>query len=248
MSRRKRLILVGLLAVGAMAGFYLWYLASTARVVVARGDIPPYQMLTAQDLEVRRVMALDLHPKAVRRPEEAVGMYTAVPLVGGAPILRPYLVARPQDRGLLIGRIPVPQGQVVVGLPTDLSRAAGGLVEAGSLVHLISVRRGRQPGSEAEGVLFAQKVLVVSVARGEAAGGPRGLPNGVALAVSPELAAEVALRQAEGDKGILLALTHRGAPDLPLPITVSLGEGGQARVGMAEASKLISPTAGLSGP
>jgi pilus assembly protein CpaB len=107
----------------------------TVRVPVAARDIPPYTVLTSQDVTWRDVVKGGEEPGAVRDPAEAVGKMALAALYRNEQIRKERLA----DPGLAAGR-------QVVSLNVDVTRCVGGLLRAGDLVDVWWVPDPAAPG------------------------------------------------------------------------------------------------------
>ncbi|SHE97554.1 pilus assembly protein CpaB [Desulfofundulus australicus DSM 11792] len=130
-SIRRHLPLLAAVAIGlAVALFSARYLLlyvnthrETVRVPVPARDIPPYTVISSQDVTWRDIVAGGEEPGAVRDPAEAVGKLSLTTLYRGEQIRKERLA----DPGLVAGR-------QVVSLNVDVARCVGGSLRAGDLV------------------------------------------------------------------------------------------------------------------
>ncbi|MGI9862533.1 SAF domain-containing protein [Moorella naiadis] len=95
----------------------------TVRVVVASRDIPPYTVLSQEDLSWRAVIKGGEEPGTIKDPAEAVGKMTLSLVPKDQQIARAYLV----DAKLAGDR-------EVISLNVDVTRCVGGSLKSGDLV------------------------------------------------------------------------------------------------------------------
>jgi len=227
----RRLILIGLVAVFGGTAFILYTLFFWYQdvVVIAPGGVPALEAVRPEQAEVRWMPRASVPPGTLRSPEEVIGKYARRPLTAGQTFLSSDLaVELPRDI-LLVGGIQIPAEQVLASVKLDAEAGLAGLLRPRSLVDLIAVPKDQGPT-----VMFAQKVLVVSLAGDQgqpvaaatlggatlarpAAPGP-ARPTVAVLSLTPEQALELATRSTNGR--VVLALTSEGAPDLALPLVL----------------------------
>jgi Flp pilus assembly protein CpaB len=104
--------------------------AETAQLLVARADVPPYSVLTAQDLGVLQVPkdAASV-PGYVRDPKQVIGKVSLGPLPAGLPIPEKLLTDVSQFRL-------APADQEMFVLPISPATAVGGQLKVGQKVRV----------------------------------------------------------------------------------------------------------------
>lgn len=108
---------------------------TTTEIVVAKADIAPRTVVTAQQL-VRRAYPAELLPgNALALDAEAIGRTTTTAIPAGAPVLRSHLADVGGDSGV---SLTVEPGKVLVVFPTSDALTAAGLVAAGDRVDILA--------------------------------------------------------------------------------------------------------------
>lgn len=145
-------VVIGL-AVAAFSARYLMVYVNThretVRVPVPARDIPPYTVISSQDLTWRDIVKGGEEPGAVKAPEEAVGKLALATLYRGEQIRKERLA----DPSLVAGR-------QVVSLNVDVARCVGGSLKAGDLVDVWWVT---DPNLAAGWALAASDAVVLDV-------------------------------------------------------------------------------------
>lgn len=164
-KRRGFLAILGVLICGAAAGSYELATTWTLPIVVATRALPSNSLLTADDLGIEYVSALDhVFPGALTDVNLAVGKYTVGPLVGSQPLVASQLAANAVDGDRVVNGVKVAQGLQLVAANVALDDAAGGIIDRGSHVNLmrLPIVTAGAPVQNRQVTLFATNVLVVS--------------------------------------------------------------------------------------
>jgi flagella basal body P-ring formation protein FlgA len=106
------------------------YLYPATPVTVPSADLPPYQVVTDDDLEEGRVARGQLGEGVAQKPEEVVGRYPKAELPAGEPITKSQLLSE-DDASLLADTLPV-------SLPAGPATAYNGQLAAGDVVEVRS--------------------------------------------------------------------------------------------------------------
>lgn len=107
----------------------------TVSILVARSDLAPRTVLTADMLAAKEYPKQLIPSGAFVNEAEAVGQTTLAAVPSGAPILRGQLVAAAGKRGASVAIDP---GKVLVSFPTTDPLTAGGFVETGDSVDILA--------------------------------------------------------------------------------------------------------------
>jgi Flp pilus assembly protein CpaB len=193
--RASTYFLVGVLAICAAGGWYLWQRGLATRIVcVATADMPAYHQITMADVQRTEVPLSAIPSRATADPEDLVGRYTLVPARRG----------RPLDLADLGPRLPAGalSQQLVIGLPVSISDLADGAVVRGDRVDILL--SSTAAASPRNGVL--RRVLVLNVKSG-------GMQPGHFLIVCaiPD-SEEYLLLLAGGTARIFVARVSQGSP------------------------------------
>lgn len=129
-------VLLGIVAVAGGIALALWVRgrmtpsAETTQLLVARADVPPYSVLTAQDLGVLQAPedAASV-PGYARDPKQVIGKVSLGPLPAGLPIPEKLLVDVSQFR------LAAPDQEMFV-LPISPATAVGGQLKVGQTVRV----------------------------------------------------------------------------------------------------------------
>jgi Flp pilus assembly protein CpaB len=181
-SWHRRLLAAGLAAAAVAAG--LTTLAPppprTVEVLVAAHDLAGGGQLGAGDVRLAAFLPPTVPSGALRRTGAAVGRVLAAPLRAGQPLT---------DLALVGDSLVAGYGRGVVGAPVRIADAG-----AVSLLHVgdtVDVLAAAPDGGQAATVVAAA-APVVAVPAVDADGGPLGSGALLVLAVSPQVAAELA--------------------------------------------------------
>jgi len=167
MTKNKPILLLtiaailGLLATTA-AGRYLESQAgsssSGAKIIVAAIDLLPGTCITEESMAEMLWPAERTPASLVTQPDQALGMYVAVDIAAGEPLVKNRL-ADTSLSGTLTGYIP--DGYRAMAIKIDRSVKAGGLLEPGCHVDVLTVmtQRSRTPVSK----IILQNIKVLSV-------------------------------------------------------------------------------------
>lgn len=246
-------VMLGVTAAGAL---YVVQQASTqlVPVLVATRDIPARQVLRQADLRLDLVVPAVKDSNAIHDPAKLIGQVLVSPIFAGEQI-RPGRINE-NERELTMD-------EVAVGIPTDLNRAVGGLLEAGDVVDIYwvpssdtKVLGARIPQKMGEGF----RVLTVRDASARATG-PRVNSDPTRSQASAGLPAVVVLKVPKDDRdvsGQLIAAAGTGslvftkrAPNAeipavptfyPLDVTQLMSDiNGSLRVNEGEKSGQVKP-------
>lgn len=108
----------------------------TAPVLVTSHDLAAGQEVTDLDVEVRDVALDAVHPRALNRPEDAVGMRASVAMVAGEQVLDIRLTGSSDADSETFAK-DVPPGMRAMALDGDEVVLVGGLVQPGDRVDVI---------------------------------------------------------------------------------------------------------------
>ncbi|MEP7105530.1 MAG: Flp pilus assembly protein CpaB [Chloroflexota bacterium] len=149
-----------LIAVGALValigvGATIWLARGTTPitagggdqpVVVANRDLDPRTTLTAGDLRVARLVAADVPPGALGKPEAAVGQVLLASLKQGQPVLSNQVGKAADVTGQQPAFLPLPKGYVAATLPSSELPGVGGYIQTGDYIDVIAVVAPRAGG------------------------------------------------------------------------------------------------------
>lgn len=198
----KERIFLGLaLVVSVVTGLYFYnYLLHVNRrleVVVAARDIPQFSVVENNMLRSITLPAEAVHPAAIKRKEEVLGKAVLYPIAAGEQVLGHRFSLAIGEAGLLQGLGPEERAFLI---PTNLSRAVGGMIKPGQRVDIILVSDPQKTGNLLARTIL-QNVLVLDV-RGDrgtsvTAGRDTGL-LGVVVAVTAQEAEKLAFSSEQG--------------------------------------------------
>lgn len=132
--------------------------AQTTQIVVAKGDIAPRTVITAELLARRAYPAELLPTSAIALDAEAVGRTTLAAIPAGAPILRTSLADVGGAKGV---SLTVEPGKVLVVFPTADPLTAAGFVSAGDRVDILATVASASGNRTTQTVL--QNLTVIEV-------------------------------------------------------------------------------------
>lgn len=169
---RRVLVVAVALAVAACATLklkaYLEERVPREEVLVAKNDIPPYSVITAEDLHRVSLPVGSRVEGSLQDPGEIVGKLAAAAIYRGEQIL-PQKVSEAQ--------LALAPGERAVGVPVDLVRSAGMTVKPGDRVDVFWVP-GEGSGLPGKGTgvreaeLVAEGATVLEVVKKESGGTP----------------------------------------------------------------------------
>ncbi|MEW6031256.1 MAG: Flp pilus assembly protein CpaB [Bacillota bacterium] len=209
-ARARYLVLALACAVvaGVLAHTYLTGLSRSVPVVVAARDFPAYTVIDPSLVKTVLLPAVAVHPTAVRRAAEAVGLVSLVPRAAGEQLLAASLVSgsRPGEYRASLA----PEERALV-LPQEVVLGGWLGVGRGDYLDLYVVVRGTSR-------CLAQGLEVLEIIEDGARsvlGSRPGPPAAVLLRVTPGLAEQVVLA-AECGK---LYFAVSGYTGVPVPTT-----------------------------
>lgn len=143
-------------AVVPLVALWMAYRAALqVNLPVPAHDLPPYHIISANDLTIASVSPHRVTEETIRNVQDLVGCYTLQALAAGEPFLRSQIVAVP-DPALVTDTL-------AVAVSTDSANILGGALRPGDVVTLAAV-----PASDSvtPAILF-DAVLVLDVRRTE---------------------------------------------------------------------------------
>lgn len=237
MGSRRTLILVGAIAVGAIAAFliirYVGGVEDRANsqgelvsVVVVKADIARGEKaddaIAGGKLEMGSRRRADLPANAVTRPEDVVGMVAAIEMAPGEVVTVSKFVS---ENNLSSSKSNVLEpGQVAITISVDQTRSVAGLVQPGDFVNLMFKADDADGSSRTQHLFQKVKVLAIGQSLGSpvAATAAPGVPSTTAPVASDLVTLEVppeasALIASASDKSIRLTLVRPDYQPRPLP-------------------------------
>ncbi len=177
--------------------------ATTTRIVVAKRDIAPGHVITAEDLAMTGASD-EMTPDGVFfNSSELLGRVTAVALVRGQTVLAPMLA--PEGSGSGLAAL-VPDGMRAITIEVNEFSGLAGLLRPGSRVDIISLLRDDNRG-ETVSRTIVQNVKVTAVGQ-QTSPNPsnpnEGIPNSVTLMTTPEEAQKLQLASQGGRPWLVL--------------------------------------------
>lgn len=136
-------------------------LTITANAVVAKVDIGPRTVITADMLAARSDLPVGAVPaSAARTEEEVIGKTTLAPIPAGSMILKPQLAAAEGKTGISIALDP---GKVYIAFPTTDPLTTAGLVSVGDHVDLLATITSGQGDTARKTQTTIQDLEVVQI-------------------------------------------------------------------------------------
>lgn len=213
MTRRKPIVLLiiaavlGLLATTATARFLEKHgglgSGGGSMVLAAAENLSPGMCITEDVIRKINWPGDSIPESLITEYKDVLGLYVSSPLASGEPLVRNKL-SEDSLTGKIAGR--VPKGYRAMAIEVDRAVKAGGLLEAGSFVDVLTVvsERGRPPVSKI--ILQNIKVLSVGVRKtdpeeegnDEGSASRPGSEEAVTLLLLPEEAEKLALATTKG--------------------------------------------------
>ncbi len=172
--------------------------AASVAILVSAADIPPGQLLTANDVSLKQVEPAKAPAEALSRAEDVQGHVALKAIAAGTPILKQDVSA--QASVGLSGHIP--ESLRAYAIPVSEADIAGGFVQAGDHVDLYVTLpgglfadvSGKKQNDRSKAALLLQSVEVLAVGdKLKSDGSATPSVRTVTLALSPADLAKVAL-------------------------------------------------------
>jgi len=203
LSRRWPLILA--LLFGLLAAFAVnSYLVSLRQaqqqlqmvpVVVARVDVRERAIIGADQVEVRQMPRVYVHPLAAAQLSQVVGRVASSDITAGEPILTSKLAERDARSGMAYV---IPPGLRAITIAVSEVKGVGGFIAPGDLVDVIVTLE--TPNRTAVTKILYQRIRVLATAqRVEDRPGERPqVVSSITIAVTPQQAEKIVLADEEG--------------------------------------------------
>lgn len=190
---------------------------ATTPVVVAASDIPAGTTISAEMVTLKDIAISAVIPEALRATDDVVGQVTTVQVVAGEQILPTKVSTTALDISTIEGELPIslviPAGMRAFAIGVSEGGAAGGLVQPGDYIDVISteetvsatdsnqtVSKACFVGQDLHIIALAQNVISTPASADQsqvkpASGAQNAGANTVTLAVTPAQAASLAAAQ-----------------------------------------------------
>lgn len=192
LARRHKWLLIAL-AVGASTFALSFNLLSlyikTEKVVISTGNLEAYKQILPSDVKTIELPRKGLHPESYYDVNALIGSYTMCPLFAGQIVLSGHIMSNGDRPGISV-EIPLKERGMFV--PSDASKAVGGLINAGDKVDLIWSPKGTNPyqfqnGDFRGAVTVLEKARIVRVVKDQS-----DAFKGIVVAALPEVCEKIA--------------------------------------------------------
>ncbi len=238
------IVVVGL-ALAAAVGRTVASARETVSVVVAKGEIRPWQPISARDLTFAQISASDYTSGMVSSISQVIGQVSSAPIPAGVVVESAWLGRSYEQGNSAVATDLTRIGQPTMRgftLPVTPDEGYGSVAPGVRVDLLASVHVPAGQSSIPASIVLAQNVPVLAVQGGAQTAGSTG-GGDVVLLVSPQIAQAIAFAQANGSISLLVNGFSSDPAAAQVPAMTSPGFAAQY---LGSQAATTAPTAGTS--